>query len=106
VAVKFPSSDFEVILAEPILIPVTNPVELTPAIVGSEEVQVTVLLLAFEGERVLVSCKVLEISKLAFVGLMDIPVTGIVSVVVVLVVKVHGLEKLLLPASFVANTFQ
>ena len=71
-----------------------------------EEVNETVLLSALEGKTAAVNCKVLETSRLVFVGSIEIPDTGITSFVSGFVVKFHAEEKLLFPASLVELTLQ
>ena len=63
----------------PAAIPVTSPVLLTVATDVLAELQLTVLLVALEGETVAVSCWVAFTEMLADAGLTVTPVTGTVT---------------------------
>ena len=80
VDVKFPSADLAVMVAVPTATPETNPLELTVATRGLEDVQTTDILVALDGEMVAVSCCVLPTGMEAVVGLTEIPVTETVLV--------------------------
>jgi hypothetical protein len=78
VAVLDPSCVVTVMVAVPAETPVTKPEELTVAIAGLLEVQVTALLLAFAGATVAVNCDVATAIIEAVVGVTVTPVTDIV----------------------------
>ena len=78
VAVLPPSCVVTVMVALPTATPVTKPELLTVATDVLPELQLTVLLVAFEGETVAVNCCVAFTDRLAEVGLTLTPDTGIV----------------------------
>jgi len=84
VAVLPPSCVVTVMMALPAEIPVTRPVLLTVATDVLFELQLTVLLVAFEGKIVAVSCCVPFTEMLARVGLTLTPVTGIITALTVM----------------------
>jgi len=80
-AVILPLSDVAVIVALPAATAVTSPVPFTVATELLSELQVTVLLVAFEGEIVAVNCCVAFIERLAEGGLTVTPVTAMDSTI-------------------------
>lgn len=85
VAVYPPSAVLTVITELPAETPVTSPDVLTVAAPVFDDVQVTLLFVAFEGNTVAVSCWVFPLTILAEAGVTLTPVTGTVVVVTVIV---------------------
>ena len=79
--------------------PVTKPSLFTVATNRLSELQVTVLLVAFDGITVAVSCSVEFSEMLAELGLMLIPVTGIMTVISLVVVLAPSSVVALMVAS-------
>lgn len=74
-----------VITADPAVIPVTRPVELTVATAVLFEAQLTVLIVAFAGDMVAVNCAVAPVPIVAVDGLTTTPVTGTIEQLVIVI---------------------